>query len=215
MSEVLGEELGERPRAMLVGPSHAEEVARGVPTSIVAAAERLEWAEQVQQLFFAPRFRVYAQDDLVGVEFASALKNVIALAAGVSDGLGYGDNTKGALLTRGLAEMSRLGLELGGRRETFYGLSGMGDLVTTAISRHSRNRRVGEELARGKSLPEALAALGQVAEGVNTARPAQALAAAHGVDVPITREVCALLFEGKSANDALAALLARDPKREG
>lgn len=215
MSEVLGEELGERPRAMLVGPSHAEEVARGVPTSIVAAAARLEWAEQVQQLFFAPRFRVYAQDDLVGVEFASALKNVIALAAGVSDGLGYGDNTKGALLTRGLAEMSRLGIALGGRRETFYGLSGMGDLVTTAISRHSRNRRVGEELAHGKSLADALAVLGQVAEGVNTARPALALAASHGVDVPITREVCALLFEGKSANDALAALLARDPKREG
>ncbi len=215
MSEVLAEELGERPRAMLVGPSHAEEVARGVPTSIVAAAARLEWAEQVQQAFFAPRFRVYAQDDLIGVEFASALKNVIALAAGVSDGLGYGDNTKGALLTRGLAEMSRLGIALGGRRETFYGLSGMGDLVTTAISRHSRNRRVGEELAHGKSLADALAVLGQVAEGVNTARPAQSLAAAHGVDVPITREVCALLFEGKSANDALAALLARDPKREG
>jgi len=215
MSEVLTEELGDRPRAVLVGPSHAEEVARGIPTSIVAAAVRLEWAERVQQAFFSPRFRVYAQDDLLGVEFASALKNVIALAAGVGDGLGYGDNTKGALLTRGLAEMSRLGTALGGRRETFYGLSGMGDLVTTAISRHSRNRRVGEELGRGKALSDVLAALGQVAEGVNTARPAQALATAQGVEVPITREVCALLFEGKSASDAIAALLARDPKREG
>ncbi|MEO6463788.1 MAG: NAD(P)H-dependent glycerol-3-phosphate dehydrogenase, partial [Candidatus Eisenbacteria bacterium] len=126
MSEVLAEELGERPRALLVGPSHAEEVCRGVPTSIVAAAERLEWAEDVQRAYFAPRFRIYAQDDLVGVEFGSALKNVIALAAGVGDGLGYGDNTKGALLTRGLAEMSRLGTALGGRRETFFGLSGMG-----------------------------------------------------------------------------------------
>jgi glycerol-3-phosphate dehydrogenase (NAD(P)+) len=214
MSEVLAEELGERPRAMLVGPSHAEEVSRGVPTSMVAAAERMEWAEAVQQAFFAPRFRVYAQDDLVGVEFASALKNVIALAAGVGDGMGYGDNTKGALLTRGLAEISRLGTALGGRRETFYGLSGMGDLVTTAISRHSRNRRLGEELAHGRTLEQALAGLGQVAEGVNTAPAARALAEAHGVDVPITREVCALLFEGKPATVALADLLARDPKRE-
>jgi glycerol-3-phosphate dehydrogenase (NAD(P)+) len=214
MSEVLGEELGERPRALLVGPSHAEEVCRGVPTSIVAAAERLAWAEDVQRAYFAPRFRIYAQDDLVGVEFGSALKNVIALAAGVSDGLGYGDNTKGALLTRGLAEMSRLGTALGGRRETFFGLSGMGDLITTSISRHSRNRRVGEELARGRTLAQALAGLGQVAEGVNTAPAARALAATHDVDVPITREVCALLFEGKPATAALADLLARDPKRE-
>jgi glycerol-3-phosphate dehydrogenase (NAD(P)+) len=214
MSEVLGEELGERPRGMLVGPSHAEEVSRGVPTSIVAAAGRIEWAEAVQRSFFAPRFRVYAQDDLVGVEFASALKNVIAVAAGVSDGLGYGDNTKGALLTRGLAEMSRLGEALGGRRETFFGLSGMGDLVTTAISRHSRNRRVGEELAHGRTLAEALAVMGQVAEGVTTAPAALALAGAHDVEVPITREVCALLFDGKPVSDALADLLARDPKRE-
>ena len=214
MSEVLAEELGERPRAVLVGPSHAEEVSRGVPTSIVAAAGRLAWAEDVQRAFFAPRFRIYAQDDLVGVEFGSALKNVIALAAGVGDGLGYGDNTKGALLTRGLAEMSRLGTALGGRRETFFGLSGMGDLVTTAISRHSRNRRVGEELARGRSLEQALAGLGQVAEGVPTAPAARALAEAHGVDVPITRETCALLFEGKPVAAALADLLARDPKRE-
>jgi glycerol-3-phosphate dehydrogenase (NAD(P)+) len=152
---------------------------------------------------------------MVGVEFGGALKNVIALAAGVSDGMGYGDNTKGALLTRGLAEMSRLGGALGGRRETFFGLSGMGDLVTTAISRHSRNRRVGEELAKGRTLEQVLAGLGQVAEGVHTAIPARELAAAHGVDVPITREVCALLFEGKPAIDALADLLARDPKREG
>ena len=214
MSQVLGEELGERRRALLVGPSHAEEVSRGVPTSLVAAAEKLAWAEEVQRAFFAPRFRVYAQDDLTGVEFGSALKNVIALAAGVSDGLGYGDNTKGALLTRGLAEMSRLGTALGGRRETFFGLSGMGDLITTAISRHSRNRRVGEELARGRTLEETLRDLGQVAEGVSTAPAARALAQANAVDVPITREVVALLFEGKPAMTALADLLARDPKRE-
>ena len=214
MSEVLREELGDRPRAVLVGPSHAEEVSRGVPTSVVSAAERVEWAEAVQRAFFAPRFRVYAQDDLVGAELGSALKNVIALAAGVSDGLGYGDNTKGALLTRGLAEMSRLGPPLGARRETLYGLSGLGDLITTAISRHSRNRRVGEELAQGRALPAILAALGQVAEGVHTAPAALALAEEHGVELPITREVCALLFEGKSAQTALAALLGRDPKRE-
>ena len=214
MSEVLGEALGERPRAVLVGPSHAEEVSRGIPTSVVAAAGQMSWAEDVQRAFFSPRFRVYAQDDLAGVELGSALKNVIALAAGVSDGLGYGDNTKGALLTRGLAEMSRLGAAAGARRETFFGLSGMGDLVTTAISRHSRNRRVGEELARGRTLADTLASLGQVAEGVNTAPAAQALAEQHGVDTPITREVCALLFEGKSAQEALKGLLSRDPKRE-
>jgi len=214
MSQVLEAELGERARAVLVGPSHAEEVSRGIPTSIVAAARRIEWAEAVQQAFFAPRFRVYAQDDLIGVELGSALKNVIALAAGIGDGLGYGDNSKGALLTRGLAEMSRLGCAAGGRRETFYGLSGVGDLITTAISRHSRNRRVGEELARGKSLASILADLGQVAEGVHTAPAARALAAELGVETPITREVCAVLFEGKSAQDALADLLSRDPKRE-
>ena len=214
MSQVLGEALGERPRAVLVGPSHAEEVSRGIPTSVVAAADRMEWAEAVQQAFFAPRFRVYAQDDLVGVELGSALKNVIALAAGVGDGLGYGDNTKGALLTRGLAEMSRLGAAAGARRETFFGLSGMGDLITTSISRHSRNRRVGEELARGRALAAILTDLGQVAEGVNTAPAARALAEEHDVETPITREVCAVLFEGKSAQDALADLLSRDPKRE-
>lgn len=214
MSEVLGEALGDRPRAVIVGPSHAEEVSRGIPTSVVAAAERLEWAEDVQRAFFSPRFRVYAQDDLAGVELGSALKNVIALAAGVSDGLGYGDNTKGALLTRGLAEMSRLGAAAGARRETFFGLSGMGDLVTTAISRHSRNRRVGEELAKGKKLEQVLSELGQVAEGVNTAPAARALAEQHGVEVPITREVCALLFENTSAQEGLANLLSRDPKRE-
>lgn len=214
MSEVLEAELGDRPRAVLVGPSHAEEVSRHIPTSIVSAARRLEWAEGVQEAFFSQRFRVYAQDDLVGVELGSALKNVIAIAAGIGDGLGYGDNAKGALLTRGLAEISRLGVAAGGRRETFYGLSGMGDLITTAISRHSRNRRVGEELARGGSLAAILADLGQVAEGVHTAPAARALAAEHGVETPITREVCALLFEGKSAQSALTDLLSRDPKRE-
>ncbi len=214
MSEVLEEELGDRPRALLVGPSHAEEVSRGVPTSVVAAAARLEWAEQVQQAFFAPRFRVYTQDDLVGVEMGSALKNVIALAAGVGDGLGYGDNTKGALLTRGLAEMSRLGTALGGRRDTFFGLSGMGDLITTAISRHSRNRRVGERLGRREAMATVLAELGQVAEGVTTAPAARALAEAHDLEAPITRQVCALLFEGKSPQEALFDLLAREPKRE-
>lgn len=214
MSQVLEDELGERPRAVLVGPSHAEEVSRGIPTSIVSASRRLEWAEAVQDAFFAPRLRVYAQDDLVGVELGSALKNVIAIAAGIGDGLGYGDNAKGALLTRGLAEMGRLGVAAGGRRETFYGLSGMGDLITTAISRHSRNRRVGEELARGRELSAILSGLGQVAEGVHTAPAARTLAAEHGVETPITREVCALLFEHKSAQEALADLLSRDPKRE-
>jgi glycerol-3-phosphate dehydrogenase (NAD(P)+) len=215
MTEVLEEELGEPAPVLLAGPSHAEEVSRGVPTSVVAAAREAASAQLVQRLFSTRRLRVYTNDDVLGCELAVALKNVMAIAAGVCDGLGYGDNTKGMLLTRGLAEMGRLGVALGGRRETFFGLCGMGDLVTTAISRHSRNRGLGEALGRGRTLEQALAGMHMVAEGVNTARAARDLGRRLGIELPITEQVCAILFEGRSPERALDDLMLRDLKSEG
>lgn len=214
MSEVLSEVLGDSNPVVLTGPSHAEEVSLGVPTTVVAASGDEARARAVQVLFSSPVFRVYTNDDVCGCEIGAALKNVIAIAAGVCDGLGYGDNTKGALLTRGLAEIARLGVEMGGRRETFFGLTGMGDLITTAMSRHSRNRHVGERLGRGESLEQVLGAMWMVAEGVHTARAARELGIRHGVEMPIADQVCALLFEGRSPREALGALMTRDLKRE-
>jgi glycerol-3-phosphate dehydrogenase (NAD(P)+) len=214
MSEVLGETLGDPDPVLLVGPSHAEEVSRGVPTSIVAAARSEERARRVQSLCSSSRLRVYTNRDVVGCEYGAALKNVIALAAGICDGLGYGDNTKGALLTRGLAEITRLGVALGGRRETFYGLTGMGDLVTTAISRHSRNRWVGERLGRGETLEQVMGGMVMVAEGVNTAQAAFELGRRRGVETPIIEQVCAILLERKDPRAALETLMARELKSE-
>jgi glycerol-3-phosphate dehydrogenase (NAD(P)+) len=214
MSEVLGEVLGGPGPVVLTGPSHAEEVSRGVPTSVVAASSDEGNARSVQILCSTPAFRVYTNDDVCGCEIGAALKNVIAIAAGVCDGLGYGDNTKGALLTRGLAEIARLGVAMGGRRETFFGLTGMGDLIATAMSRHSRNRHVGERLGRGESLEQVLGSMWMVAEGVHTARAARELGRRHGLEMPITEQVCALLFEGRNPREALAALMTRDLKRE-
>jgi len=213
LSEVLTESLGDPAPVMLTGPSHAEEVARGIPTTVVAASLDETRARDVQTQFSTPRFRVYTNDDVIGCEFGGALKNVIAIAAGVCDGLGFGDNTKGALLTRGLAEMSRLGMALGARRETFSGLTGMGDLIATAMSRHSRNRHVGERLGRGETLQQILGAMVMVAEGVTTARAARDLGRRHGVELPITEQVCEL-FEGRDPQSALMALMTRDLKRE-
>ena len=213
LSEVLAEELGDGSPVSLTGPSHAEEVARGVPTTVVAASLDERRAREVQALFSTPRFRVYTNDDVIGCEHGGALKNIIAIAAGVCDGLGYGDNTKGALLTRGLAEMARLGVAMGARRETFSGLTGMGDLIATAMSRHSRNRHVGERLGRGERLDHILGAMVMVAEGVTTARAARDLGRQHGVELPITEQVCAL-FEGREPHSALMALMTRDLKRE-
>jgi glycerol-3-phosphate dehydrogenase (NAD(P)+) len=212
--EVLVEALGDPDAVVFVGPSHAEEVSRDIPTSVVAASPSGERAAAVQRLFSNPRLRVYTNEDVAGCEYGAALKNVIAIAAGLCDGLGYGDNTKGALLTRGLAEITRLGVALGGRRETFYGLTGMGDLITTAMSRHSRNRHVGERLGRGETLEQVLGHLVMVAEGVNTARAARDLGRRHGVDLPITEQVCAILFEQRTPRQALDALMTRDLKRE-
>jgi len=213
LSEVLAETLGDRSPVTLTGPSHAEEVARGIPTTVVAASDDEARAGEVQRLLSTPRFRVYTNDDVAGCEYGGALKNVIAIAAGVADGLGFGDNTKGALLTRGLAEMARLGEAMGARRETFSGLTGMGDLIATAVSRHSRNRHVGERLGRGERLDDILGAMVMVAEGVHTARAARDLGRRRGVELPITEQVCAL-FEGRDPQSALLALMTRDLKRE-
>jgi glycerol-3-phosphate dehydrogenase (NAD(P)+) len=214
MSEVLSECLGDPGPVFLTGPSHAEEVSRGIPTTVVAAAADEERAKAVQVLCSTPAFRVYTNTDIVGCEYAAALKNVIAIAAGVCDGIGWGDNTKGALLTRGLAEISRLGVAMGGRRETFFGLAGLGDLITTAMSRHSRNRHVGEGIGRGRPLAGVLGEMVMVAEGVTTARAARDLGRAHDVELPITEQVCAMLFEGRSPREALQTLMTRDLKSE-
>jgi glycerol-3-phosphate dehydrogenase (NAD(P)+) len=200
--------------AALSGPSHAEEVSRGIPTTVVAAGENLETAKQVQELFSTTAFRVYASEDLVGVELGAALKNIIAIATGICDGLGFGDNTKGALLTRGLAEITRLGVKLGGQPRTFAGLSGMGDLITTCMSRHSRNRFVGEQIGRGKRLNEILAGMTMVAEGVTTTRSARDLARREAVPMPITEAVYSILFEGKNPKLAVVELMTRDLKVE-
>jgi len=217
MSEVLEQVLPEaqaRRIAVLAGPSHAEEVARRVPTAVVAAARDAAVARAVQEAFSTEAFRVYTNDDVVGVEIGVALKNVIAIAAGICDGLGFGDSTKGALLTRGLVEMARLGERIGARRETFSGLAGMGDLIATAMSRHSRNRRLGEAIGRGQTLAQALAATTMVVEGVATADAAVALARRHEVELPIAEQVRAILYEGKSPKTAIRELLTRDLKAE-
>lgn len=216
MSEVLREELPQPPARIvsLVGPSHAEEVARCMPTTVVVAGPDAAVLRRVQDLFTTESFRVYTNADLVGVEYAVSLKNVIAIAAGICDGLGFGDNTKGALLTRGLAEMTRLGRALGARDETFAGLAGLGDLVTTATSRHSRNRNLGEAIGRGCTLDEAQAGLGQVAEGVRTTRAVLELARRHGVEMPICEQVYAVLFETKGPQQAIRDLMLRAPKAE-
>lgn len=213
-SRVLAESLPGSRVVVVTGPSHAEEVSRGIPTSVVAACQDEAAAVSVQKLLATPVFRVYTNTDVIGCEVAAALKNVIAIAAGVCDGIGFGDNTKGALLTRGLAEISRLGVAMGGRRETFFGLAGMGDLIATAMSRHSRNRYVGERLGKGESLDQVLGSMTMVAEGVPAARAARELGAEHGVELPITEQVCSLLFEGRGPREALQALMARDLRRE-
>jgi len=217
MSQVLTEELPPFFHAgigTISGPSHAEEVGRGIPTAVVIASPNPRTPPLVQQVFMNETFRVYSSEDLVGVELAGSLKNVIALAAGISDGLSFGDNTKGALLTRGLAEISRLGLAMGAKAHTFAGLAGMGDLITTAMSRHSRNRFVGEKIGRGQRLKEVLAEMVMVAEGVATTESAYELGKRYGVDMPITQEVYAALFEDKEARQAVSDLMNRPAKPE-
>jgi glycerol-3-phosphate dehydrogenase (NAD(P)+) len=214
MSQVIGEVLGTGRIIVLSGPSHAEEVGRGIPTAVVVASDDAPQAKLAQRAFMNDRFRIYTHNDVIGVELGGALKNVIAIAAGVCDGIGFGDNTKAALCTRGLAEMGRLATALGARQETLYGLSGVGDLVVTAFSKHSRNRCFGERLGQGESLEQIAASTQMVAEGVKTARAAWQLAQRHGVEVPITREVYGILYEGKSPKQAVRDLMTRDAKPE-
>jgi glycerol-3-phosphate dehydrogenase (NAD(P)+) len=216
MSQVIGESTPILPSQVVTvsGPSHAEEVILDMPTTVVAAGSDDMVVAHVQQTFSGSAFRVYATDDIIGVELGGSLKNIIAIAAGITDGLGMGDNTRGALVTRGLAEMTRLGLAMGARGETFAGLSGLGDLVTTCASHHSRNRHVGERIGRGEKLPAILESMTMVAEGVDTARSGHDLAARHIVDMPITNEVYRVLFEEKSPKAAVADLMGRTLKPE-
>lgn len=213
-TQIITSVLGARPVAALGGPCHAEEAARRMPASVVIASEDEAFALQAQKLFATDRFRVYTNRDLLGVELAGALKNVIAIAAGICDGLGYGDNAKSALLTRGLAEMTRFGSTLGADKQTFFGLAGLGDLITTCVSRHGRNRGVGERLGRGQSLNDILASMTAVAEGVTTARSIHDLARQTGIDMPITHEVFAVLFESKSPAAATESLMQRPSRGE-
>ncbi|MGI6496648.1 MAG: NAD(P)H-dependent glycerol-3-phosphate dehydrogenase [Kiritimatiellia bacterium] len=214
MSEIAREVLGPRRVAVLSGPSHAEEVARRIPTAVVCASDDEGTAALVQEVFNGPRFRVYASDDPVGVELGGAVKNVVAVAVGASDGLGFGDNTRAALVTRGVAEMARLGVAMGARPETFAGLSGLGDLVVTCTSRHSRNRSVGERLARGERLPDILSGMAMVAEGVDNCRVVCGLAARFGVEMPISEAVRGVCFDGLPAQDAVETLMGRSLKPE-
>jgi glycerol-3-phosphate dehydrogenase (NAD(P)+) len=213
-SEIILDVLGQRPVVVLSGPSHAEEISRHLPASVVAACDDPALARHVQALFTTGRFRVYTNPDIVGVELSAALKNVIAIAAGICDGLAFGDNAKSALLTRGLVEITRFGVALGAQRDTFPGLAGMGDLITTCISRHSRNRAVGEALGRGQSLSEILTGMQAVAEGVWTCRAVYDLAVQRGIDLPITRGVYRVLFEKQSPLEAVNELMLREPKSE-
>lgn len=200
--------------AILSGPSHAEEVSRKIPTAVVAAARDLRVAKTVQQTFMTQYFRVYASEDLHGVELGGALKNVIAIGAGISDGAGFGDNTKAAIMTRGTAEISRLGILLGAQPSTFAGLSGIGDLIVTCMSHYSRNRHVGEEMGKGRKLDDILSEMKMVAEGVATTRSAFDLARKHNVEVPIITEVYEVLFTGKNPITATQDLMTRDAKGE-
>lgn len=214
-SQVVADVCGNAGRlAGLYGPSHAPEVSRRMPTTVVATSTDPKLAHRAQRLFMGPTFRVYTNTDVTGVELGAALKNVIAIAAGVCDGLGFGDNAKSALLTRGLAEMARLGVAMGARAATFAGLSGLGDLITTCISPYGRNRAVGMRIARGESLEHILATMDQVAEGVRTTKSACALADRYGVTMPITRAVHAVLFEGVDARRAGMELMGRAPRPE-
>lgn len=214
LSEVIEEEIPRGDVAVLSGPSHAEEVGRGLPTTCVVSAHTRETAEYLQSIFMSPVFRVYTTPDILGVELGGALKNVIALAAGTADGLGYGDNTKAALITRGITEIARLGKKMGAQMETFYGLSGMGDLIVTCASKHSRNRKAGYLIGQGHTMEQAMDEVQMVVEGVYSARAARELAEKYEVEMPIITEVNRVLFEGKSAAEAVMDLMLRDKKVE-
>ena len=216
MTDIIEEELKDKnPKvAVLSGPSHAEEVGRGIPTTCVVSAHNKELTLYLQNVFMNPSFRVYTSPDMLGVEIGGALKNVIALAAGIADGLNYGDNTKAALITRGIKEISALGIAMGGEQSTFYGLTGLGDLIVTCASMHSRNRRAGILLGQGKTLDEAIKEVNMVVEGVYSAKSALMAAKKYNVEIPIIEQVNAVLFENKNAAEAVNELMIRDKKLE-
>lgn len=214
LSEVYTMEIPQAKIAVMSGPSHAEEVSRKLPTTNVVASEDEKLAAEVQSIFMDETFRVYTDTDVIGLELGGSLKNVIALCAGISDGLGYGDNTKAALITRGLAEISRLGIAMGAEEKTFMGLSGMGDLIVTCTSMHSRNRRAGILLGKGKSLQETLDEVHMVVEGVNTAAAAYELSRKYNVEMPIVEEANNILYNGASAREAVGRLMTREKKGE-
>ena len=214
LSQIVEEEIPQANVCVLSGPSHAEEVSRGIPTTCVVSARTRETAEYLQEIFMSPVFRVYTTPDTLGVELGGSLKNVIALAAGMADGLGYGDNTKAALITRGISEIARLGISMGAKSETFYGLSGIGDLIVTCASVHSRNRKAGYLMGQGKTMQEAMDEVHMVVEGVYSAKAAGQLAEKYQVEMPIVAEINQILFAGKSAKDAVLDLMLRDKKVE-
>ncbi len=214
LSQIIAQEIPQADVAVMSGPSHAEEVGRGVPTTIVVGAKSRVTAEYIQNLFMNEVFRVYVSPDILGMELGGSLKNVVALAAGIADGLGYGDNTKAALITRGITEIARLGTVMGGRFETFCGLTGIGDLIVTCASMHSRNRRAGILIGQGKTCQEAMKEVNMVVEGVHSAKAAMELARKYEVALPIIQQVNAVLFEGKGADQAVRELMLRDKKIE-
>ncbi|MGO5075374.1 NAD(P)H-dependent glycerol-3-phosphate dehydrogenase [Clostridium sporogenes] len=214
LSEVIEEELPNNPIVVLSGPSHAEEVAQDIPTTVVVSSKHMDIAKKVQDLFMTNKFRVYTNDDLIGVEIGGAVKNIIALAAGVSDGIGYGDNTKAALMTRGMSEIIRIGTKLGGKQETFSGLTGMGDLIVTCTSMHSRNRRAGILIGKGYSTEEAIEEVGMVVEGIKACRAFYILKEKLDVEMPITDTLYKVLFENKEPNYGVYELMTRDKKME-
>ncbi|MFA4981938.1 MAG: NAD(P)H-dependent glycerol-3-phosphate dehydrogenase [Candidatus Omnitrophota bacterium] len=214
MSEVIHEVMGSRPPAVLSGPTIALEVANGVPTTAVISSEDLGLARQLQEVFMTDRFRIYTTNDIKGVELGGALKNIVAIAAGASDALGFGTNAKAALLTRGLVEIVRLGAAMGAKKETFYGLSGLGDLTTTCISQYSRNRWLGEQIGLGKKLKDVLKETDMVIEGVATSKAAYDLSKKHKVEMPITVEIYKVLYENKDPKRAVHDLMTRTPKME-
>ena len=214
LSEVIKEELPENPVVILSGPSHAEEVSFNIPTTVVVSSTDMKKATEVQDLFITPNFRVYTNDDLVGVEIGGAVKNIIALAAGVCDGIGYGDNSKAALMTRGMAEIVRIGIKLGGKPETFLGLTGMGDLIVTCTSLHSRNRKAGFLIGSGKTPDEAIKEVGMIVEGIKACKAFYELKEKLGVEMPITDISYKVLFEGKNPKESVKDLMSRSKKDE-
>lgn len=214
MSEIIHEEIKNHPIVVLSGPSHAEEVARDIPTTVTAASEDMEAAKKIQRLFSNNTFRVYTNSDLIGVEIGGAFKNIIALAAGISDGIGYGDNTKAALMTRGMAEIMKVGTKLSGKPETFFGLTGMGDLIVTCTSMHSRNRRAGILIGNGKTVEEAVEEIGMVVEGIEAVKAFYELKCKADVEMPITTALYEVLFKGADPRDKVEELMGRSYKEE-